>query len=308
MFYRFSEVELVASRARYAQPRAERVVSPALAPTTPPSAPAPGFVYCERSASLWNRRAHQSYKSSFGVTVEPDPEIADGDEASGKNPKAKAVTAASLCECTHRHDLHNLTLPTPPLKPSPAIGAYSLITAPCEARVWDGQEWKPCGCLNYVDAETKKPAALKRPKAEDWTLCARCGLRKDHHCIKGRAGFRIGDIPYICSHFDRELNPVNYVCTNGRCAAVDATGNFVNCSRFVNPWLTPKKRVASGKTRNRKRVAASPEVAATLGTPESVLAGEPVKPSRTRKKKSTAFTTGENLFPPETATETQTIT
>src|ERR1039458_10127627 len=122
------------------------------------------FVYHERTDQQWERRITQSLRSSFGVAVEPDPgdaEPEDGDESgAGESPKSKSVTAASLCTCGHRHDLHNLTLPTPPLKPTPAIGEYALIATPCEARIWDGQEWKPCPCWNYCDAVTQRPAAL----------------------------------------------------------------------------------------------------------------------------------------------------
>jgi hypothetical protein len=233
--------------------------------------PAPGFVYKPRTEQQWNRRAHQSYKSNFAPAAEPvtrtieEPKHGAGDAP--KAAKSKAVTGSSECECGHRHDLHNLRLPTPPLKPVPAIGDYSAIMTPCEARVWDGQAWKPCGCLNYCDAISKKPAALKRPKAEDWTLCARCGERKDHHCVKGRPGFRIGNTPYICSHFDQTLSPASFVCTDGHCAAVDEAGNFVDCKRFVNPFLTPRaKKVAPANSATAPRRSRKKKAAFTTGT------------------------------------------
>ena len=133
--------------------------------------------YVPRTPEQIHRRAHQSYKSDFGPMAQPAKPITPA-----VTSKRKAVIASSLCTCSHRFDGHSRRLPTPPLKPTPDFGNFSAIASPCEMGVWKGNELEPCPCLNYCDAETGKPAALKRPKADDYTPCDHCGCLKLHHC------------------------------------------------------------------------------------------------------------------------------
>jgi hypothetical protein len=160
----------------------------------------------------------------------------------------------------------------------------------------------------FVDAVTDK-AASPTPQASEWTLCATCQHQKRAHCTAYKAGkaarlkpgemaYRIlrdaNGTAYACRHFSQTDDKCQ--CNSTGCSATDDGREFCACRKFANPWLTPKSQPATTKKRNRKAVVASLVVAATDSTPETV----PAKPRGFRKKKTTAFTTGESLFPPET--------
>jgi len=301
MTYLFTDAELAAMAERVRQRQAKQ------SPPPPPPATSPaGFVYRPRTVEQWQKRINQDWQSNRTFRPKPEPvtptvEPDRDNEHSEKKPKAKAVTENTPCTCDHTHSVHDTARPSyPALKETFALGDCSLIATPC--RVNTG-----CDCWNFVDAETGKPAKLKRPQVLPHVLCRKCGHARQDHCTAHKAtkirkpgeweGFKRDGQAAACQHTTME---VWYRCNSTSCAA-GVNGEFCSCIKFVSPLTLPKvtkPRAASGKSCNRKPVAASPEVAATDSTPENILAGEPVKPRRSRKKK-TAFVTGApELFPP----------
>ncbi len=298
MTYLFSDEQLAAMDARYAQRQVKQQ-----APTPPPPIRPPGFIYKPRTVEQWQRRIDQSWQSNRSFrpkptpvtpTVEPDPEISE------KRPKAKAVTENTPCTCGHVHGVHDTARPSyPALKEVFASGDCSVITTPCKVNTG-------CACWNFVDAETGKAAKLKRPAVLPHVLCKKCGHARQDHCTAHRTkiqkpgewlGFKRDGQAAPCQH---TTSAVYYRCNNTSCAA--AVGDeFCPCARFVSPLTLPKVTKAASKPRKSRATvsqAASPEVAVTCGTSESVLAGAPVKLRRIRKKK-TAFVTGTGeMFPP----------
>src|SRR5580658_3366385 len=82
-------------------------------------------------------------------------------------------------------------------------------------------------------------------------------------------------------------------------SATDDDKEFCPCEKFVNLRLVRKTRVASRKKRSTVSQDATPMVAVTGSTSETVVA----RPRRSRKKKAT-FTTG-GALPFETVTASQ---
>ncbi len=161
----------------------------------------------------------------------------------------------SCIDCGHRHDLHCTSTPRFHWPAGSATGFFMCLLEHCEARVWDGKETHPCGCTQFRATLAAK-IKLKRPRADGWTPCARCSHPKQHHCVKGRPGFTVGYKSYVCSHFDQELNPVNYECTDGHCAEADeSTEEFCGCPGFVNPFLIRK-----AKAPRKKKVAVEAQI------------------------------------------------
>jgi hypothetical protein len=266
--------KLAASRARYEQTQAAK------------AAPAPAFVYPERTELQWSNRAHQSETSFEPKEIKPP-----------KTPRTKAVLESTPCTCGHNYGNHDRSHPSyPPLKPEFATGDVSKITTPCMSN-------SGCDCWNFVNAETGKPAGLKRPKVMPHVLCQKCQHPRGMHCTARKAskakrkpwkqeweGFERDGQVAACKH---TTMAVWYRCTSTACAANDGE-NWCSCARYVSPLSKPKlaKPVSKPrKSRNSKPVAALPAVAANDSTP-------PPRPRRTSKK-TTAFMTGTpDLFPP----------
>jgi hypothetical protein len=263
------------TRERYEQEH------PAKAP-----APAASFTYHERDRQQWLNRVNQSAHSSF-VAIEDEKPRAKV----GKKPKAKAVTENSPCVCGHTYASHNTVRPAyPPLKSEFSTGDASSILSPCEVSIG-------CGCWNFIDAETGKPAGLKRPKVMPHVLCAKCQHPRSQHCTAHRPskakrkpwqqeweGFVRDGQAVACKHTTME---VFYSCNSTACAVNDGE-NWCSCARYVSPLTKPKLAKAASKP--RKSRAAEPAAA-------SLASGEPVRPRKSRKKKS-AFVTGTpELFP-----------
>src|ERR1019366_10770487 len=109
--------------------------------------------------------------------------------------------------------------------------------------VWKGNELEPCPCLNYCVAETGKPAALKRPKADDFTPCGHCGCLKLHHCkarkpSKARKpkkpdkwqGFEVNGEPFVCQHVPDDP-ALPFHCTSTACAHSADDVSFCPCEK-----------------------------------------------------------------------------
>ena len=287
-------------------------------PTTPPPAPsAPEFAYRARPAYLWNRRAHQS-RENFCLEPEPlmpvteNPEIEDGDvdDNPGEIPKSK-VSSTTLCVCNHPKKDHH-TAPEPHVADDDH--AFYCITAHCAVYSRKDGISAPCDCQYFRVAETD-PSKFTKPRVGPYDRCGNpaCGHWRRDHCTASKPGkvnrLKPGEMAirslqkadgtwYGCKHFS--LTDPLCQCTSTSCSHTSDGKEFCSCEKFANPWLVRKTRVPSGKPRARKPVAMSPAVAATGTTTETVLA----KAHRTRKKKSTAFTTGETVSP-STATESQ---
>jgi hypothetical protein len=241
-------------------------------------------------------------------TVEDHPEIEDAqpeDSNDSETPKAK-VSSTTPCVCGHPRKDHHTTPES-----HDSDHAFYCILPHCAVFAYRDGVSAPCDCVHFRVNETDAPKFTK-PRVGPYDLCGNpaCCHFKISHCTKAKPGkvnrlkpgelaYRIMTAPgmsYGCRHFD-PANP-SCQCDSTGCSATPDGQNFCECLAFQNPWSVRKTRGASGKTRNRKSLDASPAVAATDSTPESVLAGEPVKPRRSRKKKS-AFVTGmTELFPP----------
>ena len=286
--------------ARYAQRQVKQ--SP---PTPPPATPPPGFKYVPRTQAQWQKRIDQTWQSNrtfrppkpVAPVVEPDPEIGDAEPEDGddfETPKSK-VSSTTPCVCGHpRKDHHT----TPESHVADGDCAYYCVTSHCGVFSYRDGVSAPCDCQHFRANETDAPKFTK-PRVGPYDLCANCGHFKTSHCTKakpGKAGrLKPGEMAYRilqkddggsygCRHFDL-ANP-NCQCDSTGCSATADGVNFCECKKFVNPWLTPKKRVASGKSHNRKPVAAALVVAVTDSTSETVLGDAPAKVRKPRKKKT----------------------
>jgi hypothetical protein len=234
----FTDEQLTEMAARV---RAKAAIPPPS--STPPPAPsAPGFVYRERPAYLWNRRAHQSRENFL---LEPEP-------LKPTRAKAKALVENSPCTCGHPYGNHDRSHPSyPPLKETFAAGDRSVITTPCQVNTG-------CLCWNFISSETGKAAKLKRPAVLPHVLCKKCGHARDWHCKAHKAtkirkpgeweGFTRNGRAAACQHTTMEFW---YRCNSTSCATDDGK-EFCPCEKFVNPWLRPKRRPI-GKTPHKPR-------------------------------------------------------
>ncbi len=251
------------------------------------------FVYHERSPEVWHRRAHQS-RENFVLEPKPaTPRVEPLKESKSKS-KLPAITGSTRCVCGHCRDSHEYPLPAhPPLLAS--LSTRCVVNTGCEC---------PAFC------PTDRKPTIPRAPVGLYTPCAKCGHGRGWHCTKHKPGAvaRLkspSEVAYkILSKLDGTHYPCKHLlpndpacqCTSSSCSY--AVGNeYCECEKFVNSSLTPRKRVATNKRAPRKVSAVSPEVAATVGTPESILAGEPDKPRKSRQKK-TALVTGQELFSP----------
>jgi len=283
-----SITELQAAQARYEQAQAAKA--------TPVPA---SFTYRPRTPAQHNARERQTWRSSFGVPIEPvldDPEIEDVDEnGDGESPKSK-VGPNTPCLCGHKRSDHHLTP-----EPHTVDGEYDYYCIAAHCSVWAFKDGKhePCTCPHFRAHETDVPK-LTRPRVGPYDRCANpaCGHWKIDHCTKKKPGavnrLKPGELAYRilqkvpgtsygCKHFSLTDNACQ--CDSTSCSATPDK-KFCECEKFVNPLLVRKTRVASKKPRAGKPVAASLAVAATDSTPESVLADSPARPRRTRKKKA----------------------
>src|SRR5208337_4998472 len=181
------------------------------------------------------------------------------------------------------------------------------ITSHCSVFAYKDGKHAPCTCQHFRVTETDTPK-LTRARVGPYDRCANpaCGHWKTDHCTKakpGKAGrLKPGELAYHilskadgtgsypCKHFS--LTDAACQCDSTSCSATADGVNFCECEKFVNPWLTPKtKATARKRGPSRKPAAVSLAVGMTDSTPETALAGEPVKPRKSRKKKS-AFVTG----------------
>ncbi len=306
-----SSERLKAANERYLQEQAAKAA---------PAPSAPGVIYQPRTPEQWEKRANQSWQSNrtfrppkpVTPRVEPDPEIGDAEPEDGddfETPKSK-VSSTTPCVCGHPRKDHHTT-------PEPHVAdgdcAYYCVTSHCDVFSYRNGVSAPCDCQYFRVSETD---ALKftKPRVGPHDLCAACGHFKISHCIKAKPGkvhrlkpgemaFRIMTAPsgmaYGCRHFD-PANP-NCQCDSTGCSATPDDKNLCECLAFQNPWSVRKTKATVRKRAPRKPVAGSLTVAATGSTSESV----PAKPRQSRKKKSTVFTTGETLFPPETTIASQ---
>lgn len=227
------------------------------------------ILYRERTAAQWTVRASQTADSTFGEPITP---------LKTKAPKKAAVTGKTLCSaCGHPRECHRQPRPAhPPLQPSTDM--------PCEINVG-------CDCQQFsVGGKPFRP----RIAISEWTLCRSCGHARHSHCTKRKPGLvkrlEPGELPYRilqkpgggaypCKHFCLTDNTAQ--CTSTSCSHTSDGKEFCSCEKFVNPWLTPKKRATGGKSRVRKTVAASPKSTSTLSMSESGVA----KPRRLAKRK-----------------------
>jgi hypothetical protein len=282
----FDPEKLRASQEKYYRELAEKAAAPAPAAT--------GFEYRPRSEQQWQRRITQTLRSSFGVAVADEPK----QKAKAERKPKTSVTENTVCRCGHVRAVHDRPAPAnPPLPPS--LSTACRVNMGCD-----------CPAFCPVGGVPLQP----KPQAGDWTLCGDCQHPKHFHCTKyqkgkvnrlepGESAYKIlkkaDGTHYGCRHFD-PADPLCQ-CTSTGCSATDDGVNHCACTRFVNPWLVKKPRATTKNKATAGPKAASSEVTATASIPENGLAGEPVKTRRPRKKKSTAFTTGENLFPPTDA-------
>jgi|SRR5208282_2890852 len=295
MIYIISDAELAASRVRYAQRQVKQS-----APSAPPPTLPPGFVYQPRTQAQWHRRAHQSKENyTTPVMVEPDPVIEDdGEDTEGGELKSK-VSSTTLCLCEHPKKDHHCTPES-----HGSDHAYYCITSHCAVYSFKDGVSAPCDCRHFRVNETDA-SKFTKPRAGPYDLCATCGHFKILHCTKAKPGkvdrlkpgelaYRIMTAPsgmsYGCKHFS--LTDSACQCISTSCSASPDGKNFCECEAFQNPWSVRKTRVPRKKKATAEPVDASPAVAATDSTPETV----PAKPRKKRVKKTAI--TGETLFPP----------
>jgi hypothetical protein len=276
----FSENELLAAKKRIVEREAEKSAGE----------PAPAFEYKPRTPAQHFRRMRQSYRNNQSfVPPKPEPEPifdepksidspdVEDDGNDGETRKAK-ITATSMCICGHQHSEHHVR---PESHVTPDGCSFYCITNHCSVFAFRDGRHEPCGCPYFRTSENEVPK-LTKPRVGDFDLCAACAHWKKSHCVKHKAGlasrlkpgelaYRIMQKPngvfYGCRHF--RLNDANCQCDSTACSHTSDGVNFCECERFVSPYLKKKG---------------------------------PTTPRKPRKKK-TAFRTGGELFPPETATE-----
>jgi hypothetical protein len=268
-------------------------------PSTPPPAPsAPEFAYQQRTPQQWERRIDQDPWSNR--TFRPRPSVANFEPLKESKSKSKlpAITGSTPCVCGHCRDSHEYPLPAHPPLPA-SLSTRCVVNTGCEC---------PAFC------PTDRKPTIPRAPVGPYTPCAKCGHARNQHCTKHKPGkvnrLKLGELAfrilqkadgtsYGCRHYD----PANRSCqcNSTGCSAARDGKNFCECEKFVNPSLTPKTRVPRGETRAKKPASVMPGVATTNGTPETVLAGGPVKPRRSRKKKTAFVTDAPELFPPASA-------
>jgi hypothetical protein len=215
-------------------------------------------------------------------TVEEETESENDDPDEDARASSK-VTLATLCVCGHRRESHCLETRVH-FPGSSQVDFFTCLFEHCEASTHPPgtNRLEPCECPGFRVSPAAQPK-LKRPKADDFTLCASCSHPKIWHCRAQREpkipklklgarslsaeqkpkGFFVGTEPFICSHFDREQNPVFYRCTSAACACADDAGQFCPCRKFVNPWL--RKKAA---TKRSKKAGKVPFVTGAAQPPE----------------------------------------
>ncbi len=285
----------------------------------PPPAPAPGYVYVPRTREQrmdqdWTDNRTFRPPKPVAPIIE-DPEIEDDldNDDTGELPKSK-VSSTIACLCGHPRGDHH-TAPEPHVADHDF--SYYCILSHCSVYSRKDGISAPCDCQYFRVAETDPPKFTK-PRVGPYDRCGNpaCGHWKRDHCTASKPGkvnrLKPGEMAirslqkadgtwYGCKHFS--LTDPLCQCTSTSCSHTSDGKEFCSCEKFANPWLVRKTRVPSGKPRNRKPVAASLVVAATLSTSETLPGDAPVKVRKPRKKKATA-TTGE-MFPPEPTTVTQ---
>lgn len=289
--------ELAAAQARYQQAQAAKA-----APAT--------FTYRPRTPAQHNTRERQTWRSSLGVAVESDPEIEDVDEDSaGQSPKSKVGPNTPCIDCGCPRQSHHIS---PEPHTIDGEHAFYCVTTHCAAMKWVDGHHVDCDCPRFRAHETDVPK-FTRPRVGPYDRCANpaCGHWKIDHCTKKKPGavnrlkpgelaYRIlqkaAGLSYGCKHFSLTNDACQ--CDSTSCAATPDSKNFCECEKFINPWLKPKTKTATRKRTPRKPAVVSLAVAATEGIPENVLAGEPVRPRKSRKKKSAFVTGAGEIFPP----------
>jgi len=132
-----------------------------------------------------------------------------------------------------------------------------------------------CDCLHFRGSPQDLEDAPKftRPEVDDWVLCARCGHARRVHCTASKKpidpcsyqGLMVDGRAIRCVHTD-PAKP--YVCDSSHCAEVvieNGEGDCCSCSKFVNPWLKPRKKTAKPRVpRKRKGKEKAPFVTGQL--------------------------------------------
>jgi hypothetical protein len=269
MSYLFTEAELAAMAARYAQRQVKQQ-----APTPPPPTPPPGFVYQPRTPEQWEKRINQSWQSNRSFRPKPTPmtpvtedsEIEDScdNDDSGETPKSK-VSSTTPCLCGHPRKDHHTTPES-----HGSDNAFYCITAHCAVFAYKDGISAPCDCQYFRVAETDAPKFTK-PRVGPYDLCGNpaCGHFKISHCTASKPGkinrLKPGELAYRilqkddggsygCRHFDL-ANP-NCQCSSTGCSATPDGQNLCECEKFVNPWLVRKTRVAATPRKKRTQKSA----------------------------------------------------
>jgi hypothetical protein len=229
------------------------------------------FQYQERTPALWLRRIGQRTNSNFISLPSPSPvppvakveaemNQPETEQECDSLPEAKGARA-KCAACGHRKNEH---CNEDPLMHWPAsegsFGFFFCITAHCEV--------VDCDCWAFRATANEVPK-MKRPSANDFTLCGNCGHLKGHHCKARKAtkkatadwqGFEVKGVPYRCQH--TLPHGQTYRCESASCAEVvmkDGGATFCDCPRYKNPLLKPKKR-ATKAVAPRKRKGKAPFV------------------------------------------------
>jgi hypothetical protein len=288
MTYLFTDAELAAMAERIRQRQVKQQ-----APTPPPPTLPPGFTYKPRTPEQWEKRINQSWQSNR--SFRPRRGVANFEPLKESKSKSRlpAITGSTPCVCGHCRDSHEYPLPAHPPLPA-TLSTRCVVNTGCEC---------PAFC------PTDRKPTIPRAPVGPYTPCKSCGHGRNQHCTKHKPGavarlkspsdvaYKILRKPdgtsYGCKHFS--LTDSACQCNSTGCSATPDGQNFCGCEKFVNSSLTPKKRVVTQKSRATVSQDASPAVAVTFGTSETV----PAKPRKSRKKKTTAFVAGTGeMFPP----------
>jgi len=211
----------------------------------------PEFTYRARNDGAWRARAQE-----YGIRFPDEPETRADDAGNGEGEPEHVSARHNMCVCGHKRRDHCTVDPMLHWPSSEGEhGYFFCITEHCECFIRQNGQSAPCPCIGFRASAAAIPK-LKRPSANEFTPCARCGHEKGLHCKASRQkpkqdiyqGFRIHGRPYPCSHTIEQA----YVCDTSHCAEVvrllgtDQNGNelgeFCDCSKFVNPLL--KRRIA----------------------------------------------------------------